>query len=265
MINFFVDSIRNIGDSFLSFISRVGAAGIFMYNCMAFTIIPPFKWKPFIRQLWFQGYMSISVILMTGAFAGMVLALQFFYTLRKFGAESLLGPAIAISLIRELGPVFTALMITGRAGSAITSEIGIMRISEQIDAIYVMALNPYKYVVVPNFLAALVAFPLLTAFFDVIGIYGGYFVAVKLLGLSSGFYFGEMKSIVELNDIMIGFYKSFCFAFIVSWICCYKGFTVGKGSTGFGARAVSKATTDAVVLSSVSILLWDYILGSFFI
>lgn len=124
----------------------------------------------------------------------MVLALETFYAMRKFGAEALLGPTVALSMIRELGPVISALMITARAGSALTAEIGIMRITEQIDALELMALNPYRYLIVPNILAGLISFPLLAALFDVVGIYGGYLVGVKLLGLSPGTYFGEMRN-----------------------------------------------------------------------
>jgi len=209
----------------------------------------------------FFGNKSLVVILLTGAFAGMVLSLQLFYTLNKFGSEALLGPAIALSLIRELGPVLSALMITGRAGSALTAEIGIMRMSEQLDALATMALNPMRYVIVPYIVAAIIVFPLLTAIFDLIGIYGGYVVAVKLLGLSSGTYFSQMENLVEMQDINIGFYKSLSFGIIVSWICCYKGFYTGFGR-GYGAVGVSRATTEAVVLSSVLILVWDYFLGA---
>ncbi|MEO5357959.1 MAG: MlaE family lipid ABC transporter permease subunit [Nitrospirae bacterium YQR-1] len=257
--------VRPTGRWFIGFIKGLGSSGVFLFNSLYYALTPPYKWKLIIRQIWFIGYMSLGVILMTGAFTGMVLALQLFYTLRKFGAESLLGPGIALSLVRELGPVFTALMVTGRGGSALTAEIGIMRISEQIDSLYIMALNPYKYIITPNFIAALICFPMLTAIFDVVGIYGGYLVGVKLLGVSSGIYFGEMEGFVERKDLYIGLYKSLSFALIVSWVCCYKGFFLGKGASGFGARAVSKATTDAVVMSSVVVLIWDYVLGSYFI
>ena len=164
---------------------------------------------------------------------------------------------MALSLIRELGPVLCALMVTGQAGSALTAEIGIMRITEQIDALTVMALNPRRYLVVPSILAGIITFPLMTAVFDVVGIFGGYVVGVKLLGLSHGTYFGEMQSFVDMHDIEIGVWKSLCFGAIVTWVCSYKGFHVGHGAEG-----VARATTQAVVLSSVLILVWDYFLGS---
>jgi phospholipid/cholesterol/gamma-HCH transport system permease protein len=264
MINVIKRFFRFFGAPVVALLRELGMMGTFLANTVYYTVLPPFKLRLAVRQLWFVGYLSLTVILLTGAFAGMVLALQIFYTLRKFGAEAMLGPAIALSLIRELGPVLAALMVTGRAGSAITAEIGIMSISEQIDALHVMALNPMRYVIVPNFVAALISFPLLTAIFDVVGIYGGYLVGVKLLGVSSGVYFGEMRNFVLMEDIWVGFYKALAFAVIVSWICCYKGYSVGRRS-GFGAQAVSKATTEAVVTSSVSVLLADYIIGSFFV
>jgi phospholipid/cholesterol/gamma-HCH transport system permease protein len=151
-------------------------------------------------------------------------------------------------------------MVTGRAGTALTAEFGIMRISEQIDALYAMALNPLRYLVVPNIVAAIVVFPLLAAMFDVIGIYGGYLVSVKMLGMSEGTYFSQMDRLVNGVDVRIGIYKSLSFGLIVSWICCYKGYHAEQ--IGFGAEGVSRATTDAVVTSSVLILILDYFLGS---
>jgi phospholipid/cholesterol/gamma-HCH transport system permease protein len=168
-----------------------------------------------------------------------------------------LGPAVALSLIREMGPVTAALMVTARAGSAIAAEIGIMRITEQIDALRAMAVDPMKYLVVPRVIAGLIAVPLLTAIFDVVGIYGGYLVGVKLLGVSSGTYFSEMRNAVELSDINGGFLKSLTFGIIVTWVCTYKGYY-----TGHGAEGVVKSTTEAVVLSSVLVLVWDYFMTS---
>jgi phospholipid/cholesterol/gamma-HCH transport system permease protein len=166
---------------------------------------------------------------------------------------------VALSLIRELGPVLSALMVTGRAGSAMTAEIGIMRTSEQIDAIELMGLNPYRYLVVPKFVAGIIALPLLTAIFDVVGILGGFLVGGKLLGLGEGTYFGEMANYLDMTDVAVGIYKSLSFGVVVTWVCCYKGF-----HSGFGAEGVSKATTQAVVLSSVLVLFWDYVMTSAF-
>jgi phospholipid/cholesterol/gamma-HCH transport system permease protein len=252
--------LRTMGGWGLSVLSRMGAKFIFLLDALHTVFEPPFKVHLLLRQIRFLGNKSLLVILLTGAFTGMVLALQLFYILRKFGSVGLLGPGIALSLIRELGPVLCALMITGRAGSALTAEIGMMRISEQIDALTAMALNPVRYLIVPNIVGAVIVFPLLTGIFNVVGIYGGYLVGVKILGISSGTYFSLMRDYVDMEDVMIGLYKSVSFGIIVSWICCYKGFY-----TGYGAQGVSKSTTEAVVTSSILILVWDYFLGSFFI
>ncbi len=249
--------LRLLGVWFLSKLRMMGHMFYFLMNSIYFIFIPPLKFNVLIRQIRFLGTKSMAIILLTGAFTGMVLALQLFYTLRKFGSEALIGPAIALSLVRELGPVLSALMITGRAGSAITAEIGIMRITEQIDAMYAMALNPIRYIIVPYIIAAMITFPLLTAIFDLVGIYGGYVVSVKLLGISSGTYFSQMETFLAMDDIRLGLYKSFSFGIIVSWVCCYKGY-----HTTYGAEGVGRATTEAVVMSSVFILIWDYFLGS---
>jgi phospholipid/cholesterol/gamma-HCH transport system permease protein len=236
---------------------RTGRWGLFLAKTFLFAVTPPLKFSELLKQIRFIGFQSAMVIFMTGAFTGMVLGLQGFYTLNRFGSAALLGPMVAFSLIKELGPVLSALMVTARAGSAMTAEIGIMRITEQIDAIELMGLNPFRYLVVPKFLAGIFALPLLTSIFDVVGIFGGYVIGVKLLGIGEGTYFGEMANYVRLHDITEGIYKSLSFGALIPWVCCYKGYYVG-----FGAEGVSKATTQAVVLSSVLILFWDYILTS---
>ncbi|MCL4491874.1 MAG: MlaE family lipid ABC transporter permease subunit [Nitrospirae bacterium] len=252
--------LRVLGRWGLSVVRTMGRMIIFLAESLYLIFSPPFKFNLLLRQIRFFGTKSLVVILLTGAFTGMVLAIQLFYTLRKFGSDALLGPAVALSLIRELGPVLSALMVTGRAGSSLTAEIGIMRISEQIDVLTTMALNPLRYLSVPNIVAGIIVFPLLAAIYDVIGIYGGYVVGVKLLGLSSGTYFSQMENFLDMSDIRMGIYKSVSFGIIVSWVSCYKGYHTDE--TGYGAEGVSKATTEAVVMSSVLILVWDYFLGS---
>jgi phospholipid/cholesterol/gamma-HCH transport system permease protein len=246
-----------LGGWTIEIIAALGRFLTFFLRAVGSLATPPFKFRAFVDRVDYIGFRSLLIILLTGAFTGMVLGLQIFLTLSRFGSEAFLGPAVALSLIRELGPVLAALMVTGRAGSALTAELGIMRITEQIDALEVMALNPFRYLVVPSILAGLVAFPLMTALFDVVGILGGYLVGVKLLGLSEGTYFGEMQTFVDLRDIMTGFWKSLSFGVVVTWVCTYKGFHVGHGAEG-----VARATTQAVVLASVLILMWDYVLGS---
>jgi len=246
-----------VGAVTLDVVAALGAFGAFFGDAVAHAFVPPFKVRRLLDRIHFIGFRSLTIVILTGAFTGMVLGLQIFLTLSRFGSEAFLGPAVALSLIRELGPVLCALIVTGRAGSALTAEIGIMRISEQIDALTVMALNPTRYLVVPPLVAGLLTFPLMTAIFDVVGIFGGYLVSVKLLGLSSGTYFGEMQNFVDMTDIMTGFWKALSFGVIVTWVCTYKGFRCGHGAEG-----VARATTQAVVLSSVLILVWDYFLGS---
>ncbi len=249
--------LEALGERTLGIVEALGRFGSFFGVAVAYLFIPPFRLRPFIDRIHYIGFRSLIIILLTGAFTGMVLGLQLYLTLSRFGSEAFLGPAVALSLIRELGPVLAALMVTGRAGSALTAEIGIMRITEQIDALTVMALSPFRYLVSPSILAGVVTFPLMTALFDVVGIFGGYLVGVELLGLSEGTYFGEMKTFVERADIMTGFWKSLSFGVLVTWVCTYKGYHVARGAEG-----VARATTQAVVLSSVLILLWDYFLGS---
>jgi len=249
--------IRNLGGLSLAGLHRTGRMGLFLAKTFVFAVTPPLKFSELLKQIRFIGFQSALVIFMTGAFTGMVLGLQGYYTLNQFGSVALLGPMVALSLIKELGPVLSALMVTARAGSAMTAEIGIMRITEQIEAIELMGLNPFRYLIVPKFLAGILAMPLLTAIFDVVGIFGGYLIGVKLLGIGEGTYFGEMANHIRAENITQGIYKSLSFGVLITWVCCYKGY-----HAGFGAEGVSKATTQAVVLSSVLILFWDYILTS---
>ncbi|HBH61506.1 MAG TPA: ABC transporter permease [Nitrospiraceae bacterium] len=254
---------EKIGTYALYYVNEAGRMGIFLFHSALNMVKPPYKMFPVIKQTYIIGTLSIFVILFTGAFTGMVLGLQGYHTLSKFGAEGLLGSAVSLSLIRELGPVLAALMVTGRAGSAMCAEIGVMRISEQIDALECMAIDPHKYIVAPKFIAGIISLPLLTAIFDVVGIFGGYLVGVGLLGANEGMYFSSIYKDVDFNDVYMGFVKSLCFGVLIVWICSAKGFFVhlSRGG-GFGAEGVSRVTTDAVVLSSVSILVFDYFLTS---
>ena len=249
--------IEKVGARTLAWLAWQGRIGLFFSQTLVLIFIPPLKIQRVIRQLHFIGARSSLVIALTGVFTGMVLSLQGYNTLERFGSTGFLGSAVAITLITELGPVLSALMVTGRAGSALTAEIGIMRITEQIDAIEVMALNPMRYLVVPNILAGIIVLPLLGALFDVVGIYGGYLVGVELLGVSSGTYFSSMTDVVTPTDITIGLYKSLCFGLVITLICCFKGY-----HAGYGAEGVSQATTEAVVSSFVSVLVLDYFLNS---
>ncbi len=254
--------VVKLGGWGLSKILGLGRMGMFLIYAINGLWKPPGKLISTIKHIYFIGHRSLFVICFTGAFSGMVLGLQGYYTLSKFGSEGLLGAAVSLSLIRELGPVLTALMVTGRAGSAICAEIGIMRIEEQIDALKCMAIDPHSYLISPRFIAGIICFPLLTSIFDVIGIYGGYAIGVLLLGANPGAYWDGIYKSVGWDDVYMGYIKALVFAVLTIWISTYKGFYAGVDSGSMGAEDVSKATTDAVVISSVSILVADYVITS---
>jgi phospholipid/cholesterol/gamma-HCH transport system permease protein len=255
--------IEKLGYETLWFLESVGRMGLFLARTIASLFSRPFKIYPVVRQIHFIGARSVFVILFTGAFTGMVLGLQGYYTLRKFGSEGFLGSAVALSLVRELGPVLTALMVIGRAGSAMCAEVGIMRNSEQIDALECMAIDPYRYLIAPKLLAGILVLPLLTAIFDVVGICGGYLVGVGLFGVNQGAYFEGMYASVVWADVEMGLVKSLVFGLLLVWISTSKGYFLHlEPSGGFGAEGVSRTTTDAVVLSSVSVLVWDYLISA---
>jgi phospholipid/cholesterol/gamma-HCH transport system permease protein len=242
-----------------------GMGDFFLFACRGLwhMVSFPLQVSKIVHQVYFIGAKSVSVIALIGLFTGMVLGLQGYYTLVKFGAEGLLGAAVALSAIRELGPVLTAIMVTGRAGSAMAAEIGIMRISEQIDALDAMDVDPVRYLAGPRFAASLVSFPLLTALFDVIALAGGYVTGVMMLGVSPGIYWARIHDSVVLRDVSGGFVKSLVFALLVAAICCWRGYTTHKREDGFGAKGVGLSTTSAVVITCVAILAADYALTSF--
>ncbi|MFZ5775487.1 MAG: MlaE family ABC transporter permease [Thermodesulfobacteriota bacterium] len=253
--------LENLGNNTLYTLADLGRMGRFLFLGLGGAMKRPFRLGAMVRQVRLIGADSFWVIFFTAAFTGMVLGLQGYYTLRKFGSEGALGSAVALSLIRELGPVLTALMVTGRAGSAMCAEIGIMRNSEQIDALECMAIDPFRYLITPKFLATLIAVPILTLIFNVVGIYGGYVAGVGLLGVNPGAYFAGMEQSVINKDINLGIVKSFVFGLLIVWVCAGRGYYVHAiRGAGFGAEGVSRVTTQAVVLSSIAILIWDYLL-----
>ena len=255
--------VAHVGDLALSYMEQAGLMAILLYKAFVGFLRPPYDVSAVIKQLQFIGARSLPVIVVAGAFTGMVLALQFYNTLDRFGTIDLLGSATGLALIRELGPVMAALMVVGRAGSAMCSELGIMRIYEQIDALECMAIDPYKFLVAPKIVASLIALPALTCIFDVVGIGGGYLVGVVIFGLSEGAYFDSMRTGVEWNDVAMGLYKSVLFGLILSWIGTAKGFFLHRDRQGaFGAEGVARITTEAVVLSSIAILFGDYLVGA---
>lgn len=258
----FPTMVNALGRSFLGWINDLGAVAVFLVKALV-LIFRPKQVPLIIQQVYYIGARSATIVMLVGLFTGMVLGLQLYYTLVKFGSAGVLGSAVALSLVRELGPVLTAIMITARAGSSMTTEIGIQRISEQIDALSTMRIDPLRFLVSPRIAAAIVSFPLLTAFFDLIGILGGYITGVMLLDLDAGTYFYRVRTSVEMQDITGGFVKSIVFAVIVSTICCFQGFFTHMRKDSYGAKAVGLSTTSAVVLSCVLILIADYVVTSF--
>lgn len=219
---------------------------------------PPLQAKEILKQMEEIGVRSFPVIAITAAFTGMVLALQSFTGFKRFGAETMVGTVVALSVTRELGPVLTGLMVSGRVGSAMAAELGTMRVTEQIDALYTLATNPIKYLIVPRFLAAMIMLPILAVFADVIGILGGYLVSVQILGTNPTLYVRRTWDYLELNDIYTGLLKAIVFGVMIATASCYQGFTAQGGAEGVG-----RATTKAVVLSSLLILISNYFITAF--
>ncbi len=244
-----------IGRFTIHTLEDVGQLALFCYNIVYWLLRGPFYVSQLFKQMEFIGVRSISVVLLTGMFTGMVGALQTHYGFSLFGAESLVGSTTTLGLFRELGPVLAALMVTARAGSAMTAEIGTMQVTEQVDALTVMGVNPYQYLIVPRIIASVVMMPMLALAFDAIGVVGSYFVGVKLLDIDSGVFMARIEQYVYFSDLLTGLVKATCFGLIFSTVGCYKGHT-----THGGAEGVGKSTTNSVVISSVSILIADYFL-----
>ncbi len=261
--NLLINLFSLVGRKTLGLVAAMGAMTVFFYLGFV-NIFRRKQLSDIIGQVFYIGARSSLIVLIVGLFTGMVLGLQLFYTLVQFGSSGLLGSAISLSLVRELGPVLTAIMIAARAGSGMTTEIGIQRISEQIDALYAMRVDPMRYLVSPRIAAAIISFPLLTAFFDLIGIIGGYLTGVLLVGTNGGTYVYHVQSSLNMADIRGGFIKSLVFAAIVSSVCCFQGYFCHMRTDAYGAKSVGLATISAVVLSCVLILISDYVLTSLF-
>jgi phospholipid/cholesterol/gamma-HCH transport system permease protein len=249
------DSLDRLGKQVLSGVEEMGKILLLFISVVGWALRPPLKAGNIFKQMEFVGVKSIFVVVLTGTFTGMVMALQAYHGFKLFSAEGMVGSTVALGMTRELGPVLTSLMVTARAGSAMAAELGTMRVTEQIDALDVMAANPVKHLIVPRVIAGVLMLPLLTAISDYVGIIGGYFVGVDLLHINAGIFVKNITKLVDLNDIFNGLIKAAFFGFILSLISCYKGF-----NTRGGAEGVGRATTEAVVLSSVSILISDYFL-----
>ncbi len=242
-----------IGNRVIRFVEEAGRIIILFVQTLSWIFRPPFEGKEILKQMEEVGVRSFPVVIITAAFTGMVLALQSFTGFKRFGAETMVGTVVALSMTRELGPVLTGLMVSGRVGSAMAAELGTMRVTEQIDALYTLATNPIKFLIVPRFLAAMIMLPILVIFADVIGILGGYLVSVQILGTNPTLYFRRTWNFLELNDFYSGLLKAVFFGIIMATISCYQGFSAQGGAEGVG-----RATTKAVVMSSLTILISNY-------
>jgi len=252
VLNYF----QRLGASSLSVLERLGRASVFLYKIICYTPGVLLRVRLVAAQIYSVGVLSFSIITISGLFIGMVLALQGYYTLSDFGAEEALGVVVAASLVRELGPVVAALLFAGRAGSALTAEIGLMKATEQLSGMEMMAVDPMARVVTPRFLAGFISMPLLASMFSAIGVLGGYFIAVGLLGIDEGAFWSQMQAKVDFHqDIMNGLIKSVIFGWVVTWIAVFEGYDAIPTSEG-----VSRATTRTVVNSAFAILLLDFIL-----
>jgi len=231
-------------------LQRLGRAHLFLFQLLAGVVVLLPRFGIVIRQLYFIGVHSLLIVIIAGIFIGMVLGLQGYTTLVHYGAEDSLGVLIGLSLVRELGPVVAALLYAGRAGSALTAEIGLMKATEQLAGMEMMAVDPVRRLISPRFLAGFLALPLLSAIFTLLAIFGGYFVGVELLGVDSGAFWGQMQAQVDFyDDILNGIIKSVVFGFVISWIALFEGYDAEPTSAG-----VARATTRTVVHASLLVL-----------
>ena len=248
--------LNTLGRFGLEFFECLGRAHVFMAFVLMGTIDVLRRWRLIVTQIFSVGVLSFVIIVVSGTFIGMVLGLQGYNTLVDFGAEESLGVLVALSLVRELGPVVSALLFAGRAGSALTAEIGLMKATEQLSAMEMMAVDPLRRVIAPRFYAGVISMPLLAAMFSAVGIFGGYFVGVGLLGVDEGAFWSQMQDTVELReDIFNGVIKSCVFGVVVTWIAVFEGYDTVPTSEGIG-----RATTRTVVNSSLAVLGLDFIL-----
>jgi len=238
-----------------NYFEQVGRFFLMIGRIFAWTPRPPYDWRELFRQMVRVGVSSVPVVLLTTMFTGMVMALQTFTTLRRFNAESFVGSLVALSMVRELTSVLSGLIVAGRAGSAMGAELGTMRVTEQIDALEVMATDPVHYLFVPRVWASTIMLPLLVVMGNGVGIFGGYLVAVVLMGANPVSYIDRTFQFMDLNDLFSGLVKAAVFGFLMAAIGCQQGF-YAKG----GAEGVGRATTAAVVVASIAILISDFFL-----
>ncbi len=251
-----ISKFQHLGSWALSMLERLGDRTLFLYR--TFQSLPAVFLRPFLilQQLYSIGVLTIVIILVAGTFVGMVLSLQGYNVLVRFNSEASLGTMIGLTLVRELGPVVTALLFAGRAGSALTAELGLMKTTEQFSAMEMMAVDPFKRIIAPRFLAGFISMPLLAAIFSAVGILGGYLVGVVLLGVDDGAFWSQMQKSVDFHeDFLNGVWKSVVFGFVATWIALYEGYDTIPTSEGIG-----RSTTQSVVHASLAVLILNFIL-----
>ena len=257
--------VRSVGRSTLSFVHALGDFTLFTGQAFGSALGSRKLGRRVLRAMFEQGVRCLPVILIVGIFTGLVLGLQGYYVLNRVGSESLLGTLVSLSIIRELGPVLAALMLVGQAGSALAAELGIQRNSEQIAALETMGISSHAYLIAPRLIAALFVYPMQTALFCTIGLWGGSISGSMLLGLEPGVYWSAVERAVESRDVSECLLKAVTFGLLTVGLCAYHGFNAHRSKSGTGARAVSASTTRAVVQSSIIVLAADYIITSFLI
>jgi len=257
--DYVLDGCEAIGGAILRFFAAVGKLAVFVGQAVAHCFLPRFFPAQLLRQIIDIGYYSIPVVGMTALFTGMVLALQSYTGFARFNAEGAVAGVVVLSVTRELAPVLAGLMVAGRVGASIAAEIGTMRVTEQIDALSTLSVNPFKYLIAPRVIAGTLMLPLLVFVGDIIGVFGGYIVAIYNLGFSQGSYLSQTWDTLETMDVVSGLVKAGVFGFIVAIMGCYHGFHSQRGAQGVGA-----ATTNAVVSASILILIFNYILTQVF-
>jgi phospholipid/cholesterol/gamma-HCH transport system permease protein len=245
--------LASIGAAFFGFLGATGRVAIFAGATLTTAVSPPFYPRALLRQMVEIGYFSLPVVGLTAIFTGMVLALQSYTGFSRFAAEGAVATVVVLSVTRELGPVIAGLMVAGRVGAAMAAEIGTMRVTDQIDALTTLSTNPLRYLVLPRLIAGLVTLPLLVVVADVIGVFGGYLVAVYRFGFNPAAYLARTQQYLELGDVVSGLVKAAVFGFLVALMGCYHGY-YSRG----GAQGVGQATTAAVVSASILILFFDY-------
>ncbi len=251
--------LQPIGRIFLAFLATTGHLTIFTVAAIGSCVRPPYYPRMILRQMLDIGYFSLPVVGLTALFAGMVLALQSYTGFARFSAEGAVANVVVLSITRELGPVLAGLMVAGRIGASMAAEIGTMRVTEQIDALTTLSTNPLKYLVVPRLIAGLTMFPFLVLVADIIGVFGGYMVAVYKLGFNASNYIQRTYDFLQAEDVNSGLVKAAVFGVIVALMGCYHGYHSKGGAQGVGA-----ATTNAVVSACILILCFDYILTEMF-